>query len=55
MNTVASKEERESGVKGAILGNVKVLGEFGGNAPAQSAAAGSGGDDIPFAPLPDFA
>ena len=40
-----SKEERESGVKGAILGNVKVLGEFGDNsAPAAAAVS----DDIPF-------
>jgi len=41
-----SKEEREAGVKGAILGNVKTLGEFGDNnrAPATSAPQ----DDIPF-------
>ena len=42
-----SKEEREAGVKGAILGNVKILGEFGDNnsSPAASSAAS---DDIPF-------
>lgn len=46
-----SKEERESGVKGAILGNVKTLGEFGDNnrAPALVApAAPAPLDDIPF-------
>lgn len=40
-----SKEERESGVKGAILGNVKVLGEFGDNKPAAAAVEE---DNIPF-------
>ena len=39
-----SKEERESGVKGAILGNVKTLGEFGDNKPAAATVS----DDIPF-------
>jgi Ser-tRNA(Ala) deacylase AlaX len=39
-----SKEEREAGVKGAILGNVKTLGEFGDNKPATAAVS----DDIPF-------
>jgi len=42
-----SKEERESGVKGAILGNVKVLGEFGSNAPTQSASSDTE-ESIPF-------
>jgi len=41
-----SKEEREAGVKGAILGNVKMLGEFGDNKSAPAASAAS--DDIPF-------
>lgn len=41
-----SKEEREAGVKGNILGNVKILGEFGDNAP--SAPAPVAQDDIPF-------
>lgn len=40
-----SKEERESGVKGAILGNVKILGEFGDNKPAAAAVEE---DNIPF-------
>jgi len=40
-----SKEERESGVKGAILGNVKILGSYGDNsAPAVSAES----EEIPF-------
>ena len=44
-----SKEERESGVKGAILGNVKILGEFGDNKPAAAPApAAVESDDIPF-------
>ena len=47
-----SKEEREAGVKGAILGNVKTIGEFGDNnraaAPAPAAAAPAPLDDIPF-------
>lgn len=42
-----SKEEREAGVKGNILGNVKILGEFGDNKPAASSSAGDM-DDIPF-------
>ena len=42
-----SKEEREAGVKGNILGNVKILGEFGDNAPS-SAPAPVAQDDIPF-------
>jgi Ser-tRNA(Ala) deacylase AlaX len=47
-----SKEEREAGVKGAILGNVKILGEFGDNAPAAaSSQAPAPMDDIPFAPV----
>lgn len=42
-----SKEEREAGVKGNILGNVKILGEFGETKSA--APAGSNDmDDIPF-------
>ena len=52
-----SKEERESGVKGNILGNVKILGEFGDNnsspAPAPAASGSASMDDIPFAPV-DF-
>ena len=44
-----SKEERESGVKGAILGNVKILGEFGDNNNSAPAPAGvEASDDIPF-------
>jgi len=44
-----SKEERESGVKGAILGNVKILGEFGDNNGGSTAPAGvTESDDIPF-------
>jgi Ser-tRNA(Ala) deacylase AlaX len=49
-----SKEERESGVKGNILGNVKILGEFGdnkGGASAPSSQAPAPMDDIPFAPV----
>ena len=42
-----SKEEREAGVKGNILGNVKILGEFGDNKPAAAPAAVES-DDIPF-------
>jgi len=42
-----SKEEREAGVKGNILGNVKILGEFGDNKPAAAQAAVES-DDIPF-------
>ena len=42
-----SKEEREAGVKGNILGNVKILGEFGDNKPAAPSPAGDM-DDIPF-------
>jgi Ser-tRNA(Ala) deacylase AlaX len=41
-----SKEEREAGVKGNILGNVKILGEFGDNKVSAPAAVES--DDIPF-------
>jgi hypothetical protein len=44
-----SKEEREAGVKGNILGNVKILGEFGDNKPASApATAAVESDDIPF-------
>jgi Ser-tRNA(Ala) deacylase AlaX len=46
-----SKEERESGVKGNILGNVKILGEFGdnkGGASAPAASSSASMDDIPF-------
>ena len=44
-----SKEEREAGVKGNILGNVKILGEFGDNNPAAAPApAAVESDDIPF-------
>ena len=45
-----SKEEREAGVKGAILGNVKTLGEFGDSKPccASAPAAAAPADDIPF-------
>jgi len=43
-----SKEEREAGVKGNILGNVKILGEFGDNAPSSTPAAPVAQDDIPF-------
>jgi len=44
-----SKEEREAGVKGNILGNVKILGEFGDNKPAAAPApAAVESDDIPF-------
>jgi len=42
-----SKEEREAGVKGNILGNVKILGEFGDNKPAAAPAAVEE-DNIPF-------
>jgi len=41
-----SKEEREAGVQGAILGNVKTLGEFGNNNRASATSAPQ--DDIPF-------
>ena len=44
-----SKEEREAGVKGNILGNVKILGEFGDNKPAAApAAVAVEEDNIPF-------
>ena len=44
-----SKEEREAGIKGNILGNVKILGEFGDNKPAAAPApAAVESDDIPF-------
>jgi len=43
-----SKEERESGVKGNILGNVKILGEFGGGDNYTSLAKSPTEDDIPF-------
>ena len=44
-----SKEEREAGVKGNILGNVKILGEFGDNKPASAPApAAVEEDNIPF-------
>lgn len=43
-----SKEEREAGVKGNILGNVKILGEFGDNKPSAAPSAVSDMDDIPF-------
>ena len=43
-----SKEERESGVKGNILGNVKILGEFGDNTSKPSSQAPAPMDDIPF-------
>jgi alanyl-tRNA synthetase len=44
-----SKEERESGVKGSILGNAKRLGEFGNNNGGSPAPAGvTESDDIPF-------
>jgi len=46
-----SKEEREAGVKGNILGNVKILGEFGDNNSKPSAQAPAPMDDIPFAPV----
>jgi len=46
-----SKEEREAGVKGAILGNVKILGEFGDNKSAPAASGTGSTDDIPFAPF----
>ena len=42
-----SKEEREAGVKGAILGNVKILGEFGDNNSAPAASKVEE-DNIPF-------
>jgi len=54
-----SKEEREAGTKGAILGNAKIVGNSG-NQPQRSANSGgqrqsappetfdNGDDDIPF-------
>ena len=46
-----SKEERESGVKGNILGNIKTLGEFGDNTSKPSSQAPAPMEDIPFAPV----
>ena len=51
-----SKEERESGTKGPILGNVKVFWQGEGTKTQGAgtpppAAAGSPSDDIPFAPV----
>ena len=46
-----SKEEREAGIKGNILGNVRILGEFGDNNSKPSAQAPAPMDDIPFAPV----
>lgn len=44
-----SKEEREAGVKGNILGNVKILGEFGESKASSPSPAGAADmDDIPF-------
>ena len=58
-----SKDEREAGVKGNILGNVKILGTFDDKPQAQAsnnhqqaghpmpqgaATAAADGDDIPF-------
>jgi len=44
-----SKEERQAGVQGAILGNIKTLGEFGDNNNRASAPVASAPqDDIPF-------
>ena len=43
-----SKEERESGVKGNILGNIKTLGDFGNNTSKPSSQAPAPMDDIPF-------
>lgn len=57
-----SKDEREAGVKGNILGNVKILGTFDDKPQAQTsnhqqaghpmpqgaATAAADGDDIPF-------
>lgn len=48
-----SKDERLAGVKGAILGNIKVLGDFSDNKSAPSSNAPAPMDDIPFAPV-DF-
>ena len=44
-----SREDRERGVRGAILGNAKVIGKQAPKPSASShAPAEGGGDDVPF-------
>jgi len=43
-----SKADREAGVKGAILGNGKIVAQSGKSAQKPSQPAAQQGDDIPF-------
>ena len=43
-----SKEERESGVKGNILGNVKIVGQTDSNPSTKIQPAQTGAEDLPF-------
>ncbi len=43
-----TKEERESGIKGAILGNAKEAGKRGPNTPQRSRHPDDLDEDIPF-------
>jgi hypothetical protein len=40
-----TKEDRAKGIKGAILGNAKIIERKGGNGGGQSAPTEGGGDD----------
>jgi len=43
-----SKEERQSGVKGNILGNVKIVGQTDSNPSTNTQPAQTGAEDLPF-------
>jgi len=43
-----SKEERQSGVKGNILGNVKIVGQTDSNPSTKTQPVQTGAEDLPF-------